>query len=104
MQSLDLRQGLQPLPGEALGEQRQELHHGRAVRELIERAGQKPLDGLGAEVTGELALQSSASLPEGELLVGAQGFPRASWERLSGHCRSPSMLAASRVIRPDRSS
>ena len=71
---LDPRQGLEPLPGEPLGEERQEVGHGGLAGELVVRRGQEALDRLDAERVAELRLESGGGGPEGELLVeGEQG-------------------------------
>jgi len=68
-QALDLRQRLQPLPGEALGQQRQELHDGGPASELVIGGVQEPLDRLGGEDPGELGLQLRCGLPQRDLLI-----------------------------------
>src|SRR5262249_37472847 len=56
--SLDLGQGLQPVPGESFGEDGEEGQHRGAGEELVEAVGDESLDGLGGEDAGEFVFEA----------------------------------------------
>jgi hypothetical protein len=68
-QAFDLRQGLQALPGEAFGQQRQEIRDGGPSGELVVRGVQEPLDGLGVEGALEVSGEAGGRMFERDLLV-----------------------------------
>ena len=68
-QALDLGQGVQALPGEAFGEQRQEVGDGGPAGELVVGGVQEPLDGLGVERAVEVAAEAGGGGLERDLLV-----------------------------------
>ena len=89
--SLDPGQGVQALPGEAFGQQRQEVGHGAAGGELVVAGVQEPFDGLGAEDAVELVGQPGGGGAQGQLLVDGQvracggiGVSGQSWSASGG--------------------
>ena len=69
VQALDPGQCLQPLAGEAFGEQRQEVGDGGPAGELVVGGVQEPFDRLGAEGADEVSAQPGGGGLEGDLLV-----------------------------------
>ena len=68
VQALHLGQCLQPLPAETLGDQGEELGHGRMVSELVVRGAQKPFDRLRSVGTAELLGEPGGGGAQGELV------------------------------------
>jgi hypothetical protein len=68
-QALDFGHRLQALPGEPLGQEWQEVDHGRLSGELVVRSRQKPLDGLLVVRPGELLGQPDGGGLEPDLLI-----------------------------------
>jgi hypothetical protein len=102
VQALDASQRLEPLVGETLGQQRQELGDLGATRELVEGAGEEAFDGPCAVQAGEVVREAYRGLSQGDPLVGMEALPGSFGHGVGcgGHEASPSKLAASRVIRP----
>ena len=69
LQTFDLGERPEPLSGEALGEQRQEVRDTGCGCELVERVDDEPLDGLRAERAGELVLEAGAAVSDEVLQV-----------------------------------
>ena len=84
VQTLDLGEGAQALPREALGHQWQELRNCGPGRELVERGVQEAFDGLGTEDAAELVRQPGSPRCAGPRPGPAAGSP--SWG--VGWCRS----------------
>ena len=83
-----LRKRTKSLPGEAFGEQRQEVGDDGSAGELVVGGVQEPVDGLYAEHAGELGLQTCRCGLQGQTLVDGQVVPHPGMRFGHEACRS----------------
>ena len=75
--TFDLGQGVEALPGEAFGEEGQEVGDGGMAGELVVGGVQEPFDGFGVERAVEVASEPGGGMVAGKWAVKLSAIARA---------------------------